>query len=89
MSIQQSDWLMALRACQESIPGYLRHYPPESPLPALQYALAGKLSRYLEADPSQSTSYLRRAIPSLIISHGEKHRLVVELVALLEEAGRV
>ena len=85
--IQNKDFEMALKCAEESISGFTKNYPPFSPLPLLQHALAAKMSNYLE-NPLRSKEHLMICIPGLSNSHGSKHSLVVELYDLLDDVNR-
>ncbi|GAQ83819.1 hypothetical protein KFL_001630160 [Klebsormidium nitens] len=79
------DWPAAASWCERTLPAYEACLPQPSALYGLQLFTLAKLKWFLE-DAQSCFEAVRRACEILTITHGEKHRLVLEAKDLLSQA---
>ncbi len=78
------DWGRALHYGELSVVGAEACTPLDSPMPATEHALLGKLAWQMD-DPAAAATHLRAALRKLVVSHGEGNGLVREVSGLLNE----
>jgi hypothetical protein len=83
-AIASSQWDVALTAAHRSLVGFKHIYPPDSPLPALQASIAGKLCWRL-GKYEEGKLHLQEALVRLQLTHGASHPLVTSLFDILNE----
>ena len=81
------EWALAAKYKRLSLRGAEACSPPDSPIPALDHAVLGKILWHLD-EGEEAKGHFEKALRKLVVSHGEEAALLKEVVGLLHEVQR-